>query len=203
MFANAFVLAGVAVTWLELAAVVLALAMVVCNIRALHWGWPLAALSSALYLLLFWRDALYGQALLQAVFIAVSLWGWREWLRGRDPGESLTIGWMDARGRWVSALCCALLWVFLGWALAHYTDSTVPWQDAFPTALSLVAQVLLARKRIENWALWLVVNVASVALFVHQALWPTAALYLVFAWLSVSGWRAWQRQAAPRLAASA
>lgn len=198
LFAAAFTLAGTPVTWLELVATGLGLGMVACNIRAIHWGWPLAALSSLLYLLLFWHSALYGQALLQLVFIAVSLWGWQQWLRGRGTdGGTLSIGWMAPRQRAMAALACAALWPVLAWALLSYTDSAVPWGDAFPTALSLVAQMLLARKRVENWLLWLVVNVASVALFASQGLWPTVVLYAVFAALSVVGWRAWKAQVAP------
>lgn len=195
LLSAAFALAGTPVTWLELLAAALGLAMVVCNIRTLHWGWPLAALSSALYLLLFWHSALYGQALLQCVFIAVSLWGWRQWLRGMDSdGSALRIGRLTPRG-WMWTLgASALLWAALGWALQRHTDSTVPWWDGFTTALSLVAQVLLARKRLENWALWLVVNALSVGLFAHQALWPTVLLYAVFTVLSVVGWRAWRAQ---------
>ena len=197
LFAAAFSLAGTPVTWLELVATALGLAMVACNIRAIHWGWPLAALSSLLYLLLFWHSALYGQALLQVVFIAVSLWGWQQWLRGRSAdGGSLDIGWMPARQRAIAGLAGAVLWPVLAWLLLAYTDSAVPWADAFPTALSLVAQVLLARKRVENWPLWLVVNLASVALFAHQGLWPTVVLYGVFAALCTVGWRAWARHTA-------
>ena len=74
----------------------------------------------------------------------------------------------------------------------HFTDSDVAWGDALPTALSLVGQVLLGRKFIENWLVWLVVNVISVALFAYKGLWLTCLLYGLFALMSVWGWRAWQ-----------
>ena len=82
LFAEAFTLWGSPATWLEIAAVAIALAMVGCNIREIHWGWPLAIVSSLMYFALFWRSKLYGDASLQIFFAVVALWGWVLWLRG-------------------------------------------------------------------------------------------------------------------------
>ena len=89
---------------------------------------------------------------------------------------------------------CALLWPATGLFLANFTDTDVPWWDAFPTAASLVGQFLLARKYIENWAVWIVVNVVSVGLFAYKSLWLTAGLYAVFIVLSIVGWRTWRQR---------
>lgn len=89
-----------------------------------------------------------------------------------------------------TAEASALLWPLTGLFLKHTTDTDVPWWDAFPTALSLVGQFLLGRKYIENWAVWVVVNLVSVGLFIHKGLWLTVILYSVFIVLSVAGWRA-------------
>ncbi len=190
-FAPAFSLWGTATTWLEVVAFVLSLAMVGCNIREIHWGWPLAAMSSLLYFALFWQNKLYGDASLQIFFAVVSLWGWMQWLRGGPARVHLSIGRMTAPQRWGAAIGAALLWPATGWFLKSYTDTDVPWWDAFPTALSVIGQVLLGRKFIENWWVWLGVNVVSVALFAYKGLWLTAILYTLFAALSVVGWRAW------------
>ena len=88
LFAEAFTLWGSATTWLEIAAVVIALAMVGCNIREIHWGWPLAIVSSLMYFALFWRSKLYGDAALQIFFVVVAFWGWFQWLRGRRADGS-------------------------------------------------------------------------------------------------------------------
>ncbi len=89
----------------------------------------------------------------------------------------------------------ALSWPGIGLFLKNYTDTDVPWWDAFPTAGSLIGQWLLGRKYVENWAAWVVVNVVSVALFAYKGLWLTVVLYLVFIAMSFIGWRAWQRLA--------
>ena len=199
LFAPAFTLWGSPTTWLELVAVVVALAMVGCNIREKHWGWPLAVVSSVMYFALFWRDRLYGEAGLQVFFAVIALWGWWQWLRGMQPdGAALSVRRLDSQGLLRLVLACAVLWPATGLFLRHFTDTDVPWWDAFPTALSVVGQFLLGRKFIENWAVWVLVNGVSVALFAYKGLWLTAGLYLVFIGLSVVGWRAWQRRLAAR-----
>lgn len=197
LFASAFTLWGSPTTWLEIVAVVVALAMVGCNIRQIHWGWPLAMLSSALYFALFWRSKLYGDAALQIFFIVVACWGWVQWLRGvRGDGQPLQVVRLTRRGLVATVVASAVLWPLTGLFLKNYTDTDVPWWDAFPTAVSLVGQYLLGRKYIDNWAVWIVVNVVSVGLFAWKGLWLTVALYLVFIALSVLGWRAWQQSRA-------
>jgi len=197
--------AGVSVSWLEALAVLAALAMVACNIRQIHWGWPLAMLSSALYGMLFWHSQLYGNALLQLVFIAAAAWGWRQWLGGSalaaaDGRAGLAIASLPRRQTAWLALAWLVLWVVLGLPM-QWSDAAAPWPDAFVTAGSLVGQYLLGRKYLQNWTVWLVVNLCSVLLFASQGLWPTAALYAVFALLSVLGWRVWRAQHRNRVAA--
>jgi nicotinamide mononucleotide transporter len=191
--AQAFTLWGSPTTWLELAAFVIALAMVGCNIREIHWGWPLAIISSLMYFAIFWRSKLYGDASLQIFFVVVAFWGWVQWLRGvRDDGSQLKVARLSRRGLALTVIACAILWPVTGLFLKTFTDTDVPWWDAFPTALSLVGQFLLGRKYIENWAMWILVNTVSVGLYAYKGLWLTLALYLVFIVLSVVGWRAWK-----------
>ena len=198
LFSNAFSLWGSPTTWLEIVAFILALAMVGFNIRELQWGWPLAIISSLLYFALFWQSKLYGDASLQIFFALIALWGWWQWLRGgRGGGAGLHVARLTRSGLFWTISVSALLWPVTGYFLKRYTDTDVPWWDAFPTALSVVGQFLLGRKYIENWLMWIVVNVVSVALFAYKGLWLTVILYTLFIALSVVGWRAWQRRLVP------
>ena len=179
----------------EIAGFALALVMVVCSIKELHWSWPLAIASSILYFFVFRDSRLYGEAGLQVVFATLALWGWWQWLRkGNEVQPALVIQRLSARGWWRVAIAIGVLWPALALSLQHFTDSDVAWWDALPTALSLVGQALLGRKYIENWLVWGVVNVISVALFAHKELWLTCLLYSLFAAMSAWGWRAWQRK---------
>ena len=180
----------------ELLGALLGVAMVGFNMRVNPIGWPLAIASSALYLLVFWRSRLYGDASLQIVFIVVAFWGWWQWLRGRqEDGHALTVRHLGARGRRLALLSMLLLWPATGWFLSRVTDTDVPWWDAFPTAGSLIGQWLLGRKYIENWPAWVAVNVVGVALFGYKGLWLTSGLYALFALLALAGWREWARLA--------
>jgi nicotinamide mononucleotide transporter len=194
LFAQAFVLWGAPVSWVEVVAFVLAIAMVVCNIRVNPIGWPLAIVSSLLYVALFRDNKLYGDASLQVFFALVAGWGWWQWLRGtQEGGHVLRVRSMGARGRLAVVAATLALWPALGWFLKHYTDTDVPWWDAFPTAASVVGQWLLGRKYVENWPMWVVVNAVGIALFAYKGLWLTALLYAIFLGMSFAGWRAWQR----------
>lgn len=196
LFAPAFTLWGAPATWLELIAVVLALVMVALNMRVNPLAWPLAIASSLLYFLLFWDSRLYGEAGLQVFFVAVAMWGWWQWLRGTmDDGSALRVRALPRREALGGLLALAIAWPALALFLDHSTDSDVPWFDAFPTAASVIGQWLLGRKYVENWLVWLLVNVVSVALFAFKGLWLTVLLYAMFAVLSVVGWRAWRRLA--------
>jgi nicotinamide mononucleotide transporter len=194
LLAAAFTLWGAPVTWLEIAAFVLALAMVLLNMRVNPLAWPLALITSLMYWLLFANSGLYGEAGLQLFFAAVATWGWWEWLRGTDAvGKPLKVRSLSKAGRMKLLLATLAAWPLLGLFLLRHTDSTVPWWDAFPTIASLSGQWLLGRKYVENWPTWLVVNVVSVALFAYKGLWLTVLLYALFAALSLAGWREWRR----------
>jgi nicotinamide mononucleotide transporter len=198
LLAVAFSLWGSPVTWLEIAAFVLSLAMVVCNMRVNPLGWPLAMASSLLYALLFANSKLYGEAGLQIFFVAMAVWGWWQWLRHAERGAApLPVRAMPTRLRWMALGVTVAAWPMLALLLARVTDSDVPWMDALPTVASITGTWLLGRKWIENWLVWLGVNVFSLALFSHKGLWLTVLLYALFATLSVAGWRAWQRLQAP------
>jgi nicotinamide mononucleotide transporter len=191
--APVFTLWGSPLTGLEIVAFVVALAMVVANVRV-HWvAWPLAIASSLMYALLFADARLYGVAGLQFAFVAVALWGWWQWLRGKGDGGAPLVVHRLPRRAWAPVIGATLAgWVGLALLLDHATDSPVPWFDALPTAASITGQLLLARKCLESWPTWLAVNILSVALFASKALWLAAVLYALFAVLSVVGWRVWR-----------
>jgi nicotinamide mononucleotide transporter len=185
----------------ELAGFVLSLAMVYCNIKEIHWGWPLTILSSALYGVVFWNSQLYGEASLQVMFILGALWGWHQWRRGTQtvtadmpPQVPLQISRLTAKEWQQSAGATLLAWPALAYFLNRYTDSDVAVWDGLVTALSLLGQYLLARKKLENWGVWLLVNLMTVGLMLLKSLWLTSVLYVLFAILSYVGLKAWRTQ---------
>jgi len=199
----AFTALGSPISWLELVAFVLAIWMVVCNMRVQVLAWPLALTSSLLYFLLFWSGKLYGEASLQLLFAALALWGWWQWLRGRTAeGDTLHVRTLGPKGRLAALLVTLAAWPLLGLFLQHRTDSPLPYWDALPTVASITGQWLLGRKYQENWPVWVMVNLVSIGLFALKGYWLTVVLYAVFVPMSVAGWRAWQRQLRPATVAA-
>ena len=188
----AFTLLGSPVTWLEVGAFVLSLWMVVCNMRVNILAWPLAIAASLAYCLLFTDSRLYGEAGLQIFFVLIAAWGWWQWRFGKQAdGSALAVRRLDAAARWKLAAATLAAWPLLGLLLHHVTDTDVPYWDALPTAGSVAGQWLLGRQYVENWPVWVVVNIVSVSLFAYKGLWLTVVLYILFAVLALVGWRAW------------
>jgi nicotinamide mononucleotide transporter len=163
----------------------------------------LAIASSILYGYVFWNTQLYGQAALQMMFIAMAAWGWRQWLRGQtltapstetNTAQALPISLLRRHERLRLLGVTILVWVLCTWVLEEFSESKVLYWDALITALALLGQYLLGRKKIETWWIWLVVNILTIALMASQDLWLTALLYFVFAVLSVVGLKTWQKQ---------
>ena len=196
LLAAAFTLLGSPVTWLEVFAFGLSVWMVLANMRVQLIAWPLAIVSSLAYLLLFAHSKLYGEAGLQVLFIAIAAWGWWQWRFGKQAdGAALKVRYLGMRARWLLAAATFAAWPLLGLLLQRITDTDVPFWDALPTAGSVAGQWLLGRQHVENWPVWVAVNVVSVGLFAYKGLWLTVALYALFVALALAGWRAWVTRA--------
>ncbi|HEY0063078.1 MAG TPA: nicotinamide riboside transporter PnuC [Telluria sp.] len=186
---------GITTTNLELISFILSVITVALNIRQLHWAWLFSIVSSATYALVFYDSRLYGDMGLQFVFIAVSVWGWYQWLRGGVGHAPLPVtrssvkGWLWGIAGWLAAF--AVLAVFL----AKFTNTDVPNSDGFLTAGSLLGQILLSRKKVENWIVWIVVDILYVGLYVYKGLTLTAVLYGIFVIMAAVGLAAWYRAA--------
>lgn len=164
-------------------------------------NWPVGLLNNAFFFLVFWWSKLYGDAVLQAVFAALAVYGWWTWLRGGQGRPRLPVR-RTTRMEWaVLASLTAAATAGAAWWLAQRTDSPVPLWDAGVLTLSLAATYGQAKKLLESWWLWIAVDVLSVPLYVVRGLYPTAALYAVFLGLCVLGLRAWTRELAPHATA--
>ncbi len=188
-------LLGLSTTPLELVSFVLAVITVLLNIRQNHWAWFFSIASSATYAAVFFGARIYGDAALQLVFIAVSVWGWYQWLHGSAQHDVLKVTRLGAAGWRYGLIGWVLGFALLAWFLRSFTNTDVPNIDGFLTAGSLLGQLLLSRKKVENWIVWIAVDVLYVGLYIHKDLMLTAVLYGVFVILAVIGWRTWSRLA--------
>ncbi|MET3826863.1 MULTISPECIES: nicotinamide riboside transporter PnuC [Sphingomonas] len=178
---------------LEIAAVVVSILAIWLTARRNLLCWPLNLVACALYFKLFLDVRLYADMVLQAVFGVGILYGWMVWRRGsRETGEVVVMRLMP-RQALVGLGAGAIGAVAIGWFTSHHTDAALPWVDATLSSFSMIAQYWTARRHRESWLLWIVVDVAYVAMFVVKDLILTAGLYAVMIGLALAGYRAWRK----------
>lgn len=180
-------------TPLEWWAVLTGFACVWLAARESLWTFPTAIVSCGLYVLVYQRTQLYSDRNLQVFFILFNLYGWYEWRFGGRGRTELPVT-RTRPAEWVAlALFAAVFTLASGYYFARYTDAALPYWDSFTTGGSLVGQYLLMRKRLENWLVWVVVDVIYVPILWFKQLYPTTALYALYLGLAVYGYLEWRR----------
>ena len=139
---------------------------------------------------------LYSEAGLQAFFFVVNVQGWCLWDRARGSEAEVPVTWMAGPARAAWGGVTVVLSLSLGWIMHRFTNAALPFADSAVTGASVAAQLLLNLRRIENWVLWIAIDVVSVGLYITRGLNLLAVLYVAFLVLSVVGLRQWRRAAA-------
>lgn len=192
-------LAGVPVSWAEVLGDITGAACVWLLARKNILTWPLGLLNNVFWGWLFFRAKLYADSSLQGVFFVLGIYGWWQW---RRPAKDLPIRRIR-RAEWVRIVLFTLpATAFFSLILARATDSPAPLADASVLTLSLAATYGQAHRWLESWAIWIVVDVISVPLYLSRHLYPTAVLYGIFGMLCIFGWIAWSRDLRPEPAAT-
>lgn len=188
--------------WLEWIAAALGVVNVALVVRRSIWNYPFGLAMVALYFFVFYEARLYSDALLQLFFLAVQVYGWRNWLRARMANGEVPVGLMTNGNRLIWAAATAGASVAWGFAMARYTDAAAPLVDAFVAGASISAQLLLARRRIENWVLWILVDIVAIGLYWSRDLQATSGLYFLFLLLSIAGLIGWTKALRAKAAAA-
>jgi nicotinamide mononucleotide transporter len=183
---------------LEWTGVITGLLCVWLTVRAHAACWPVGIVSSAAYAWFFYAQLkLYSDALLQLFFIGTGLVGWWQWRHGGSARDELPITRLDTRGRLAALFATAAASGAVGWLFARFTDASLPWLDAATSGMSVTAQLLLVRKKVESWVLWILVDVLSLYLYLAKQARLTALLYGVFLVLATRGLLSWKRSLPP------
>jgi nicotinamide mononucleotide transporter len=178
--------------WLEVLAVVLAIAYLLLAIRQNIWCWAAAAISTSLYLFVFFEARLYMESALQIFYLAMAAYGWYEWRHGGAGGGELKVStWPYRHHALAIALVLVLVWGSGSW-LADFTRAAWPFLDSFTTWGAVVATFMVTRKILENWIYWFVIDAASIALYLSRELYFTAGLFAVYLVMIVFGYRSWR-----------
>lgn len=177
--------------WLELIGAVVGLIYLWLEYRASVWLWAANIVMPAIYIFVYAESGFYADMGINIYYLVASIYGWLMWrYRGREERE-LPIT-RTPRHKVAPLVAVGVVsWALILFVLLRFTDSTVPYGDSFTTAASIVALYMLARKYVEQWLVWIVVDVVCCGLYLYKGLYPTAVLYGLYAVLAVFGYRRW------------
>jgi nicotinamide mononucleotide transporter len=182
--------------YIEILGLVFGLLYIAFSIKQNIWCWPAGFITSALYIYVFFNTKFYADMGLQVYYLIVSIYGWYHWMFGSKSKkqDDLKVSRTKAKLAVYLLLAFIILFVLISYILVNFTDSEVPYWDAFTTAASFVATWMLARKIIEHWIIWIVVDTVSLGLYIYKGLYPTVILFAVYTVLAVLGYIEWKKQ---------
>jgi nicotinamide mononucleotide transporter len=180
---------------LELFAAILGAISVYFVVQRNILAFPVGILMVIVYIAVFYRAKFYADMGLQVVYIVMQIQGWYEWSRGdRADDDKIAVRNLSDRQWRVTGLLLAVGTLCIGYTMQRFTDASLPWMDAFTTTLSLLAQWWMNKKFLENWILWIAVDVVYLYQYSYKALYFTTALYAVFLGLAIWGYFEWRKK---------
>ena len=179
--------------WLDLTNLILGIIGVTLMIRRNLWAFPVGLVAVSVQAVVFWQTKFYADALLQGFFFVLLLYGWWHWTHPRENIPELPVTRQPWRWRLVTVGITVVAWLAISQLSATMTDSLMPYRDAFIAAFSVTGQLLQARKKVENWPVWVAVNTVAVWSYAAAGIHYTAFLYAVYLVLGLIGWRAWSK----------
>lgn len=161
-------------------------------------NWPVSIISAGVYAVVYYQYKLYGDSFLQLYFVSTAIYGWYYWLKRKRHHEEPIVSF-GLKGWLLTFSSVVVLTILLSLFLDNYTNTDVPYADGFCTAMSFVAQFLMTRKILQNWILWIIVDICYVPLLLYKGLASTAVLYAVLIVLAIIGYLDWRKtwKAAP------
>lgn len=191
----------------ESAAVLSALAYLILAARENNWCWYFAFASTAIYSVLFWEVSLLMESALNVYYMVMAVYGWYQWRRGGRDHGGIKIHTLGARGNGLIIGAILLLTISSGYLLSRYSSAVWPYVDSFTTWASVIATFMVARKILENWLYWIVIDLVSIPLYLNRGLEMTALLFAAYVIIAVLGFVRWRQryrqqvwQAGPRCA---
>ncbi|CAN5474816.1 nicotinamide riboside transporter PnuC [soil metagenome] len=159
------------------------------------WCFPTGLANVGLYGVLFFNERLYADAILQVFYLFLLVYGWMQWKRTDQQNDFITT--KIEREFWILlAIICIGATMLIGTVFKNYTDASLPYLDSLLTSMSFIAQWMVAKKKLENWLVWIVADIVYVGMYIYKDLYLTAGLYFVFIILAFIGYREWKKKLA-------
>lgn len=179
---------------IEIIGTIAGLIFLYLEIKQNKWLWPVGLLTSVMYIYVFFVAKLYADMSLQFYYVFISIYGWIIWSYGSNQSKKeLPVTHLSRKLFLILFGVSMAIYVFISYVLVNFTDGSVPYWDAFTTALSIVATWMLARKILEQWLVWVVVNAVSLGLYIYKGLYPTSILFFFYTVLAIIGYLQWKK----------
>ena len=179
--------------YLEMAGALIGLLYLWFEYKASIWLWPVSVIMPAIYIIVDYQAGLYADSGISVYYLLAGIYGWLVWLRHAPGKVERFITITPPRLILPMFAVWCVVFVLMGKVLETCTDSTVPWWDSFTTALSIIAMWMLAHKYVEQWLVWLVVDIVSCGLYIYKDLYFTSFLYGFYAVIAFSGYLKWKQ----------
>lgn len=181
--------------YIEVLGTVFGLLYILLSIKQNVWCWPTGLLSSVFYIVVFFSAKFYADMSLQFYYVFISIYGWYHWVSGgnKNQNKTLEVTQTSIKLGIILFIINAGLLGLISFILVNYTDSEIPYWDAFTTAASIVATWMLAQKKIEHWIIWIIVDIVSLGLYLYKGLYATVVLFAVYTILAFIGYIQWKK----------
>ena len=179
--------------WLDITTTVLGLAYIFLEYKASLWMWAVGFLMQALGIVLYYQKGLYADCGMEFYYLTMTVYGYWKWVRGSATKENLPVRHFPKARVLPWLLIIAAVWATIYVLLITFTNSNVPLADSFTTALSIVGIWALAHKYLEQWFIWIAVDVVTCVLYVYKDIPFKAGLYALYVVIAIAGWRKWKK----------
>ncbi len=191
------VLSGfIAMSYWEYIAVAFSVSYLLLAIKQSLWCWPFAFLSTLVYTLLFYNGALLMESILHIYYMAMAVYGWYSWKNSKKTDINLDtppleISSLTAPVHGILIVSTAIISTGIGYVMDNYTHADFAYLDSFTSCFAVVATYLVAKKILENWLYWIIIDAASIYLYVEKGYLPTAALFIFYTMMAAWGFKTW------------
>jgi nicotinamide mononucleotide transporter PnuC len=184
-------------SWLEIVAMVTGVTSIWLNKKVNILVYPVGIISVLIYVYICYNAKLYADMIINFVYFVMSIYGWYNWARPHknETSNKLKVGFQSQKARWISAGIALISFVVMAFLLSKYTDSDVPYIDAFTTALCIIGMFLAAQKKVENWIYYIIADLVSVPLYFYKGLIFTSVQYIIFLVIAVMAYITWRKEA--------
>lgn len=182
-----------ALSSLEACAVLLAIAYLILAVKENILCWYCALFSTAIYIFLFWNVSLLMESALNVYYLIMAVYGWQQWKFGGKNNDGVKIRTLGLKQNAMIIVFILMATIFSGWVLKANTSAAWPYVDSFTTWGSVATTIMVARKFLENWLYWLVIDSISIPLYIDRGLYLTAFLFMIYIIIVIIGYMRWSR----------